>query len=350
MALSRAGRTPAGTPAPSDIRDVLAAFGLDLASTEVTSPLVSGGGVVTGARLRSDGREWALKEYSTSSALERLAMAHTLEARLAAAGFPVAALHTGPAGETIVGVGAASYSMHEWVDGQHLSIVDRDVLTEARPHLVRELGGLIATLHAISSQIPFDGPPTDPDRLLTGSRAALRQIRWSRRRWLSRWQRLRLKSGKSDFDRWVLDVLPEVARRADDLATTSIASRVEPSEVGLIHNDINWENLVLDKEFRVEAVIDFDNVTRAPWVLEVGAAAVVLAGAAPHKVEEFVSAYEDVAGRRLDRDLVRLGMKMKCVRSITTSIVAHLDGRADPRRLAPWCRDLQASLRALDQT
>ena len=147
----------------------------------------------------------------------------------------------------------------------------------------------------------------------------------------------------------MLQVLPGVARRADDLAETTIAHRVRPSELGLIHNDLTWENLILDEEFRVRAVIDFDNVTRAPWVLEVGAAAVVLAGTDPHKVEAFVTAYEEASGRGLDRDLVRLGMEVKCLRSITTSFVAHLGGHADPGLLAPWCRDLHASLRALGQ-
>lgn len=349
MAHYRAGRARIGAPTLSDIPAVLVAFGLDPASVKTVSPMVSGGGVVTGARLRWDGREWALKGYSADAALERLATAQTLEVQLASAGFPVAPLRAAPGGESIVEVGDASYSLHEWVGGQHVSIEDRDEVTDAHPHLVGHLGGLIATLHAISRHVPHEGPPTDPDRLLAAPRATMRQIRRSRRRWLSAWQRLRLKPGKSDFDRWVLEILPEVAHRSDGLAETSVASRVPPSEVGLIHNDVTWENLVLDEQFRVRALIDFDNVTRAPWALEVGAAAAVVAGAAPDKVEEFVSAYEEGAGRGLDRDLVRVGMEVKCLRSITTSIVAHLGGHADPRRLAPWCRDLHATLRTLEQ-
>lgn len=328
---------------------VLAAFGLDPASVVTVSPLISGGGIVTGALLRSDAQKWALKGYTTGAARERLAMAHALEARLAAAGFPVAALHAAPGGDTIVRVGPAWYALHDWVDGRHLSVLDRDGVTEAGPRLVGQLGSLIATLHTTSSRIPFDGVPEDPDRLLRAPRATLRHVRWSRRRWLSGWQRLRLKPGKSAFDWWVLDILPEIAQRADAFAETSIAARVHPWEIGLIHNDVNWENLVLDEQLGVRAVIDFDNVVRAPWVLEVGAAAVVLVGSAPDKVEEFVSAYEDVVGHDLDRDLVRLGMELKCVRSLATSIAAHLDGRVDPGRIAPWCHDLHDSLRALDR-
>lgn len=350
MAFTRAGRHRVWTTTDADVAAVLAAFGFEPASVETISPLLSGAGAVTGFRLRSDGQEWALKGYPTGAAVDGLTTAHRLECQLAKADFPLAALHAAPGGETVVRWGPASYVVHEWVDGRHLSVVDRDALIGARPHVVGHLGGLVGTLHSISSQIPFDGPPADPDRLLEAPRGTLRQLRWPHSRVLPGWQRLRRKPAACEFDRWVLDVLPEVAQRAHHLAGASIASRLDPSEVGLIHNDINWENLVLDEQFRVRAVIDFDNVTRAPWVLEVGAAAVVLAGAAPDRVEEFVAAYEDAAAWRLDRDLVRLGMELKCVRSISTSIVAHLRGHADPRRLEPWCRDLHATLRTLDQT
>ncbi|NYF99024.1 Ser/Thr protein kinase RdoA (MazF antagonist) [Janibacter cremeus] len=252
-------------------------------------------------------------------------------------------------GETVVRNGPAWYSLHRWVEGQQVSIGGRDALIRARPHLVRELAVMIATLHMVGSQDLDEGGEGDPDRLLRVPRANVRRIHGSRRRLVSRWQVLRLKPRKSDFDRWALRVLPEVAARAETLAKNSIAHRVPRSETGLIHNDVNWENLILDEGFHVRALLDFDNVVRAPWALEVGAGAVVLVGADPHTVDQFVSGYEATTGAAFDRDLVRLGMELKCVRSIITSVLAYLDGGTDTRLLAPWCHHLHESLQLVQQ-
>lgn len=345
MKLSRAGRLRARTPAESANPAVLEAFRLDPSSVELVRPLVSGSGRTRGFRVQVDGRDWALKRYTTRAAVERLAISHPLELRLAEAGFPVAPLRVAGAGETVVRDGPVWYSLHRWVAGQQVSIADRDAVIGARPHLVGELAAMIATLHMVSGQTPDEGEDPDLDRLLRMPHANVRRIRRPRRGVLSKWQMLRVKPRKSDFDRWILRVLPEVATRAEALTEVSISHRVDRSEIGLIHNDVNWENLILDEGCHVRALLDFDNVVRAPWVLEVGACAVVLAGAAPHKVDLFVSGYEATSGVALDRDLVRLGMELKCVRSIITSVLAYLDGGTDTRLLAPWCHHLHESLR-----
>lgn len=345
MTLSGAGRRVVRTP-ESAPPGVLEAFRLDPSSVELVMPLISGSGLARGFRIRADGQDWALKRYTSRVAVKRLETSHQLELRLAGFGFPVAPLHVADTGETVVRAGPVWYSLHRWVDGQHVSIADRDAVIGAHPHLMGELAAMIAALHMFSGQVPEDGEDPDVDRLLRVPHANARR---NRRRLLSRWQVLRMKPRKSDFDRWILRVFPEVASRAEELAAESISHRVDRSQVGLIHNDVNWENLILDEELHVRALLDFDNAVRAPWVLEVGACAVVLVGTDPRQIEEFVSGYEATADTTFDRDLIRLGMELKCVRSIVTSVLSHLDGGTATDRIAPWCHHLHESFRLVRQ-
>lgn len=329
------------------VERVLVHFGIATTSLESISPLVSGSGRHHGFRVRADGISWALKRHSSPAALERLARSQSLELRLADAGFPVAPMWRSTAGETSVREGTDRYSLHEWVEGRQVSVVRRDAVIEKNPGFVGEMARLVAELHLISSEHPDTAALADPDRILRAPRTNLRQIRRPGRRLLPAWQLLRAKPGKSDFDRWIVRTLPGVGTRAEALARRSIAARVGPSDVGLIHNDLNWENLVFDDEFRVRALLDFDNAASAPWVLEVGAGAVVLVGPDPSRVEEFVTAYEETRGESLDREQVDLAMELKCVRSIMTSVVSYLEGQVDGHLLEPWCVDLHASLQRL---
>ena len=334
-------------PEPAVLR-VLARFGLAPALIESISPLVSGAGRHPGYRVRADRRDWVLKRHTSAPAIARLTVSHPLELRLREAGFPSAPLGRTDTGQTLVREGPAKYSLHGWVDGHQVSIAGRDELIARHPNVVGELASMIGTLHQLS-RTPGDDAggqsAVDTDRLLKAPHLGVRALRRSPAFW--RWRALRLKRGMSDFDRWVIDVLPEVVAHADLLASRSVAHRLDRSDTGLIHNDINWENLVFDERFRVRALLDFDNATRAPWALEVGSAAVVLVGAEPDRVEEFVSTYESASQIRVDRDVVRLAMEMKCVQSILNSMTVYIRGNADIALRAPWCYHLHESLKTL---
>lgn len=333
-----------------EVHRVLARFGLPLASLESITPVVSGAGRHAGFRVRGDRRAWVLKGHTSARSIERLALSHPLELRLSEVGFPVAPLCRSLSGATLVEDGAAQYSLHGWVDGRQIAIRERDELLARRPDVASELAVMVGRLHQVSGQQEVGASDRrwgDADRLLTLPRLSVREIRRPGRRLFRRWHALRLNPTKSAFERWILRVLPEMASRAEWLAEQSIARGVGRADMGLIHDDLNWENLVFDEAFRMRALLDFDNATVAPWVLEVGSAAVVLVGSDPRAVEEFVSAYEEAARMPMERDLVRVAMELKCVRSILTSIIAHLDGNGDKSRRAMWCHHLYESLLAV---
>lgn len=347
-------------PAPADhrpfvpnsvVRTVLRGFGVDADPVESIRLLASRERHATW-RIEAAGRAWVLKQHAGGPSLRQLSESHRWEQRLAEAGFPVAPIQMTASGQSLVRDGAASYSLHGWVPGQQFSIAERDDLIAVHPQLVTDLGAAIGHLHRISADLPLPqgGAPVSVDALLTGPAHIARAIVHGRFARPSLWHSLRRKRRKSDFDRWIITVLPGLLRRADSIAELSITPPVPIVDTGLIHNDLNWENLIFGADHRLCAILDFDNATRAPWVMEVGAAAVVLVGTEPRHVEDFVAAYENASGSLVDRDLVRLAMTVKCVRSILVSARTYLGGRAtDEDRLASWCAHLHESLSILDE-
>ena len=329
-------------------RRALAGFGLEDASAVSIEPL--GGYRTTGnsLRVRAGGEAWVLKRHTSAAEIGRLEASHRLEERLATEGFPTAPLRRSLEGETLFPDGPARYSLHAWVSGQQLAIADRDAVLAQDPGLVVSFGALLGTLHRISAGLgPGAGGVSAIEAAgrLQGPAHALRALRRPRRTGLSRWHSLRLKRHKSDFDRWIIDVLPEVADSVRWLAGRSLGRGLTTADVGLIHNDINWENLVFDDELRVAGLLDFDNAIPAPWSQEVGAAAVVLAGTRAEHVDAFVGAYEEVAGRPIDRTALHLGMRLKCTQSLLNSINTYLRGDVrDIDLLSSWCVHLHASL------
>lgn len=329
---------------------VLQEFGFAGSAVESLEQMV-GPGKGASVRVRAGGKDWVLKRHPPSGSA-RLGLAHRLEGHLAEHGFPVARIRTTPADETIVHDGVGFYTLHEWVHGRQVTIADRDEVLAAHPGLLTELADTVATLHDLGAQLasPDAGTvtPADPNALLGAPADAVRRLRRPTRRLVSTWQALRLRSGKNAFDTWILDALPDVVAAARQLAATRDVAWGGPSQITILHNDINWENLIFDPDLHLAALLDFDNLTWGPRVLEVGSAAVVLAGTAPPRVEEFVTAYEDRTGMALDRAAVRTAMTLKCTRSILYSVTTYLRGAVrEPDRQEVWCAYLLDSLRQL---
>lgn len=342
------------------ILGVLRDFGIPGPSVEAVSPLVSVGTRERSVRVQATDGEWVLKRHPPDG-LKRLQEAHGLELALQRDGFPVAPLRRAEHGGTLVRTDTAVWSMHAWVSGRHLSIAERDTASALAPKLPAHLGAMVGALHRVSggqdkvepaniarSSEAGDVDVDDPDRLLRAPLHAVRRLRRPRIRppGLPPVQALRLRTEKTDFDRWILRTLPEVVQHARRLSRHSF-SGVGPQDVGLIHHDLNWENIVLDEDLRLRALLDFDNATRAPWMIEVGSAAVVLAGTDPVRLERFLSAYQAESGIEVEARLVRVAMELKCVQSILNSLVIYLAGDTDITLREPWCRHLLASLREL---
>ncbi|QDO87436.1 aminoglycoside phosphotransferase family protein [Ornithinimicrobium ciconiae] len=320
-------------------------------SIESMEPLVRGTNHAS-VRLRVDGRGWVLKSLTDGQA-SRIGLARAVEVELEKSGFPVAPVRLTATGRALVAHEGRHYTLHEWVDGQQRAIADRDAVLAENPAFLREAGRDLGSLHQIANSADLaglDAPATTGEMLLRGPHHAVRRIRRPRRQppLLSSWHMLRLKREKTDFDQWIIRQFGGVATFAARLRDRSLGNPIDRSDNVVIHNDINWENLILDERLQLRALLDFDNVTRAPRVVEVGAAAVVLAGAERGRVAEFVAAYEEETRRSVDWAALELAMSMKCVQSILNSITTHLKGhRQETALLESWCRDLHSSLQQL---
>lgn len=332
------------------VERVLGRFGVANVQVDSVRLLAARGGQQT-YQVHAGGRVWVLKRHRQSNAPDRLSLSHALQIQLAQAQFPVAPIQRTATGDTLVSDGAEHYSLHTWVSGTRVAITERDDLLDDDASLVGHFAEVLGRMHTISAglaRMPEHAPDRDPDQLLHAPMHAVRALRRPGRKIVSPWQSLRLKRGKTAFDRWIIGVFPEVARLADQLRSHSFDQPGSQVGVGAIHNDLNWENLIFDERLRIAAVLDFDNAVRAPWVVEVGAAAVVLVGARHDRVASFISAYEETVGIRVDRHAVELAMTTKCVQSILNSIRRYLTGASeDAPRLAIWCAHLHRSLQEL---
>lgn len=300
-------------------------------------------------RVRAGGQDWVLKCHQAAGAAQRLAFSHAFEERVADAGVPVARLRRPTAGGTFVETEAGVFTLHGWVEGRQISIEERDTAHARHPDLAGSLGGLVGDLHRAGRDVPGeDGGRVAGQALLAAPRRTVASIRHGRPRRFRKTARLRWRRQRSDLDSWILASLPELFREAALLSSPHVVGMVDEQDHVLAHNDLNWENLVLDQSGAVLALLDFDNAAALPRALDVGAAAAVLVGADEVRLDGFLAAYSRAYGSDVDRDVVHLGMRWKCVRSMLWSVDAYLSDRvADPEMLLVWCRHLHSCLRAL---
>lgn len=296
-------------------------------------------------RVHAGGLDWVLKRYPSPRARQELEFAHALQMQLAEHAFPMAPLRTTADGDTVVADETGTYSLHAWVHGQQISIDQRDAAFATRPTMVSELGFTLGTLHRLTSSMAL--PPveyvSDPDHLLKAPRRTMTSIRRGRPPHMFQTTFLRLRPDKIDFDRWILEHLPSLYTHARRLAATSVRGRA--GDVVVSHHDLNWENLVFDRDFRLLALLDFDNATRVHRDLDVGLAAAALVGSPSERLTEFLAAYTAASGHAVDRSVVCLGIQLRCARSIMWSIAAYLSRRvANEAMLMTWCTHLYACL------
>jgi Ser/Thr protein kinase RdoA (MazF antagonist) len=336
-----------GEPAIADsaLRDALVAFGFDRSSIHAINP-ISRRIKNVNFRVRAAGNDWVLKRYrsATEASLE---FTHHIETRLEDSGYPVAQLRRTPSGETIVRSGCYSYTLHAWVSGNQITAATRDEYMLEHPALLDELAASIGRLHRTTRTFDVEAtwpPPLEVSEILQQPQRILSLVH-SGASGRVKQARLYLRPRKSGFDRWIAKTMPELRIQAEQLANTSPLPIVEPDDVIVVHNDINWENLILDESGRLRALLDFDNATVAPRAFEIGAAAVVLAGPDCGRVDAFVEACIEASGLEADRAHVKLGMHLKCVRSISWSINAYLSGQVgNAEFVASWCSHLYDSM------
>lgn len=298
-------------------------------------------------RVRACGEDWVLKCHPGARAAQSLARTQRFEQALAHDGLPVARLHRTPSGDTVVTQPSGSFTLHSWVEGRHIPIDRRDDTFSGSPQLASRLGELVGHLHRVGTDLAGTDR-IDVARLLAGPRRSVSSIRRGPPHRFQKMARLRLRRSPSDLDRWILQRWPWLRREARQLGSADLAPRFDATDVVLAHNDLNWENLLLGPDLDIVAVLDFDNATPMPRALDLGAAAAVLIGPHEDRLTDFLEAYAETTGHVPNRDLVRIGMRWKCVRSMLWSIDSRVSGRvADERMVATWCRALESCVVSL---
>lgn len=334
--------------ADEDAVDALVGYGIGPSDIECLEPLPRGIKNLN-HRVRAGGEDWVLKRHPGSVDAARLAVTHAFEARLATAGLPVARIRPPSAGGTVVTIPAGVYTMHSWVHGRHIGIDQREQAHAEHPQLARRLGALVGQLHreGLPSDHTGAGAALSVEALLAGPGRTMASIQHGRPHRFRKVARLRRRP-RNSLDDWALEHLPDLARHARALSSSALARAVDGSDIVLAHNDLNWENLVLGDDLEVLAVLDFDNACLLPRALDLGAAAVVLVGSDERRLDDFLQAYADAAGREVDCAAVLIGMRWKSVRSMLWSIDSYASGRtADPGMVEVWCRHLHACLTGL---
>lgn len=336
-----------GRPSPQDpVVRVMGQFGYGASAIEAVEPIAQ--------RLRNDnyrvragGRDWVVKRYRPEQVTRRLEVAHQLETKLVNSGFPAAEILRNERGRTLVKDAESHYSVHAWVDGVKVSVADRERVLIRKPSFLESMGTHLGALHNVSATVESEGE-FDLAQNLEQPKKMLSRVRRPRVARPTKWQRLRWKRRKTAFERWMLEAMPEVARQADRLSLHRVTEVVRTSDLIIVHNDINWENLIFDEDFDLRALIDFDNAVLGLRAFEVGSAAVVLGGADPKRRDALVGSYVDATGMPVDVELVDLAMVLRCVRSLAWSINAYLSGAVkDIDLLATWCSHIYASLQRL---
>ena len=327
-------------------REALRHFGWDEPDTAALERLPQGIKNVN-YRVQDRGAGWVLKAHPAGAGV-RLRRTHPFEQSLAAAGVPVAPLQTTTGHGTFVESEGGVFTLHGWVRGRQIGVAGREVAFLERPTLAGELGAVVGLIHRTGAPlVDREAQPPDIPHLLGAPMRTVASISHGPPHRFLKVARVRARRPTSGFDRWVLEHLTMLRREARSLAGPQPAQVVPGTDVVLAHNDLNWENLILDDDWSLAAVLDFDNAAPLPRALDVGAAAAVLIGSDGPRFEQFLDSYQRSAGTQVDRAAVLLGMRWKCLRSMLWSVDAYLSGRVqDPELVLAWCSALDATRRS----
>jgi homoserine kinase type II len=243
-----------------EARAVCEAYGLQLESYE---PLPALGTVNSNFRLRASGRVWFLR-LNEGKREQDVAAEVALVDRLRAHGMPTPEIVRAPDGRAIVTAAGKPTTLFPWLDGREASPDAKD------PSTVALVGAALGRLHRAgwgmtAAELPRNSYSLD----------ALER---------------RLESFADDMR--VADVVPalryELAR----------ARRRRPSVSGLIHQDLFPDNVLVDGDGALVAVLDFEQATHGLLVYDVAVAlnAWCWTGSRIHKpaVDSVLVAYEAV--------------------------------------------------------
>jgi Ser/Thr protein kinase RdoA (MazF antagonist) len=281
------------------------------------------------AKVSVDGVDYVIKRYDQDRMPALIQLSHSLQLRLFKAGFPVARLECLDDGNSLFYDGQYAYSVHRWVSGHHFEFPNAD--GDVPAPLLEEVARVLGLLHSVTiKECPYAGETT-------ASEMMAQELLSSRPERKKNWFKLVLRLKRTKLEREVLAAWGPIRQLARRLAIT----HENFGEMLLVHNDINWQNIIFDESDKLLALIDFDNIRYAPRALEIGYAALVLVGAHDERLKQFVRVYSEVAGVSVDLDAVKLAMRIRCLRSYNWVFQTVLNHRiGDQNALLIWVRYL----------
>jgi len=292
------------------------------------------------ARLTAGGRDLVLKLLPAGRPAARSVYALTLQAQLAAAGFPCPEVLANTDGALVTHCDGETWTLQGWADGVHLAGPERPAYLDAGG--ARTLGETMGRLHRLAGTavLPAGDTAADLPRLLAGSLEAARAFLGQGGLRPSPARILRFKPGKSDLEQ-------EILRWAESLqvAITWLSSWKPPAELnaaGPGHGDINWENLLFSEAGGV-TVLDFDNAGLMPVAYDAGAACAVICGAGKARQENFASGYNAAGGAAFPSEHLPYLVLLKYTRSLAWQIRGRGEC-ADPDLARSWVAFLGENL------
>ncbi|WP_459918234.1 phosphotransferase [Desulfocicer niacini] len=292
-------------------------------------------------------RKWVIKQYDPEEINERFQLSHQFQKQIFDFGFPIPKLEVARCGDSLVREGNFFYSVHQWVSGfsllpfmQNISVHEETILDVAQA---------TGNLHRLSGQL-FGHIKKDALSISTGflfKKARLNtDTLFSRNGWrISFFNQLRLKFRKNEFDRWILSRLNRLSIIASKIESLTPSYDCYFHRMIPIHNDIGWDNLIFDKENRLLAMIDFDNLIVGPQVYELGGAAIVICGPDEAAIEKFIEVYSKISGLVFNHDAIMIAMAIKCLGSILFSLQFYANTPDHlSRYLIKWCLYLEMCL------
>lgn len=267
-------------------------------------------------RLTINNRDYIFKRLPRNTNFSRQQYAAQIQIILYQAGFDCPALLENDQGEGLTLHEGRLHSVQTWEEGSHLA---SDTRQHIHPKLGGQLGSLLGRMHLILAEADLPEGPEDSrlsaDQLFNSTSAAVEMLfRGSLLRPSFYWK-LRIRSGKTPFDKKVIKALGLARKIAQHLADWHDQNPEKTGEMTPGHGDINWENILLGTD-HAPILLDFDNVRWQPRYSEVASALAILCPDKGPGRDAFLAAYTETGLCLPDPETLCRLVLLKYVRSL----------------------------------
>jgi Ser/Thr protein kinase RdoA (MazF antagonist) len=329
---------------PPLVTKILRAFGQeDPAGYEIV-PMAQGFGPPV-THVRQGDHDFVIKMFDPRRPAARMRFALQFQAALQAAGVPCPGLLRTPDGDLGAVIEGNTYFVQRWCSGRRFTV---DSATDAeRTERRRQVGQLIGAMHAAAATTAAAATPSGASRTPRDEILGLARLEsglpWQRLGAVGRAVWFSLKEN-GDFGREIQAAIPRLIAAREQLQASGMASDPRTQELIPVHGDINFENILFDGP-RLSAIVDFDNALVSSRALDVGTAMAVIC---EQRADEaaFLAGYEaGYGGARPEADVLRAGVQLRLVRSLSYQIIEYTHRRAtSPEQARWWMRRLMRSL------